>query len=166
MPRDQVRAPLGSGLPGPDIAELSLSRLEEEARVAGDGLCQFGQQAASQLGKLNRAVAGSREEKRSASPGVVLAKLVSMRPFVRLFAAVSLVLVLSPRTGLASATQLPGCPGYSRLLTAAAEALRRGDKKMALEKLREARAVLATCGDASSASGRATAAAEMFGARA
>ncbi len=47
---------------------------------------------------------------------------------------------------LAAPRALPGCPGYASAMAAAQDALRRGDKPAALRKLREARAMLESCG--------------------
>lgn len=69
---------------------------------------------------------------------------------------------------LAAPRALRGCPGYASTMAAAQEALRRGDEQAALRKLREARAMLESCGgrDAESASaGRAVASRAVAAAR-
>jgi len=65
----------------------------------------------------------------------------------RLVVVAFLFFGLAPLRGVAAAAPrtIPGCPGYAALLGAAQEALRRGDDKAALVKLREARSALDRC---------------------
>jgi len=82
-----------------------------------------------------------------AANGTAIAKRLVMHR--NLLALAACALLLGPHLTFATADQPTAaatqCPRYASLMQSAAQALRRGDRTTALERLREARAALDAC---------------------